>query len=303
MERRVVSAVALPIPSLDLSNVLARLLDLGPPSEIRANGPTVAAAALDFDRVVLSSIRSGLLTAEAVHDGTSKRERLLAELREAPVRLEYPLVEGEIMRQRRPRIVRVESDAARRLCAFVGVLGWTEYVAAPVLLDGQVIGFLHADRQGSHRVVEDRDASALGSFAVCFGIVYERAVLRHRLRVQHQEMRRMASWADARTSELGERSVTLDEDAGGAGTEIVGAGVETRESGLRDLLTRRELEVLKLMVRGETNAGIARELVVSEGTVKFHVKNVLRKLHAANRAEATSRYLRLTLNRGNGGTV
>ena len=51
------------------------------------------------------------------------------------------------------------------------------------------------------------------------------------------------------------------------------------------------------MVRGETNGQIARDLVLSEGTVKFHVKNVLRKLHAANRAEATSRYLRLTLNR------
>ena len=49
------------------------------------------------------------------------------------------------------------------------------------------------------------------------------------------------------------------------------------------------------MVRGETNADIARALVVSEGTVKFHVKNILRKLHAANRAEATSRYLRLTM--------
>ena len=49
------------------------------------------------------------------------------------------------------------------------------------------------------------------------------------------------------------------------------------------------------MVAGQTNSSIARELVVSEGTVKFHVKNVLRKLHASNRAEATSRYLRLTL--------
>ena len=55
--------------------------------------------------------------------------------------------------------------------------------------------------------------------------------------------------------------------------------------------------MLELMVRGETNAGIARALVVAEGTVKFHVKNILRKLQAANRAEATSRYLRLTLRR------
>ena len=51
------------------------------------------------------------------------------------------------------------------------------------------------------------------------------------------------------------------------------------------------------MVRGETNAGIGRELVVAEGTVKFHVKNMLRKLHVSNRAEATARYLRLAYRR------
>jgi DNA-binding CsgD family transcriptional regulator len=290
----------MPPVSLDLSDVLARLLDLGPPSEIRANGPRMAAHAVGFDRVVLSSIRSGLLTAEAVHDRNEAPSRLLGVLRETPVRLEYPLIEGEIMRQRRPRVVRVEIDEATRLCAFAAVLGWKEYAVAPLLLDGQVIGFFHGDREGAEGVMDDADASALGSFAICFGVVYERAVLRRRLRVQHQEMRRMADWAHARTSELGERSVTLGEDAAGTDTPIIGRRVETSDPGLRDLLTRRELEVLKLMVRGETNAGIARELVLSEGTVKFHVKNVLRKLHAANRAEATSRYLRLTLNRSTG---
>jgi DNA-binding NarL/FixJ family response regulator len=69
------------------------------------------------------------------------------------------------------------------------------------------------------------------------------------------------------------------------------------QTGLRDLLTRREIDVLELMVRGDTNAAIARDLVLSVGTVKFHVKNILRKLNAANRAEATSRYLRMTLKR------
>ena len=80
-----------------------------------------------------------------------------------------------------------------------------------------------------------------------------------------------------------------------------GAEVPERPEGdprLRDLLTRREVDVLEHMVRGETNADIARALVVSEGTIKFHVKNILRKLHASNRAEATSRYLRLSLRHG-----
>ena len=56
-------------------------------------------------------------------------------------------------------------------------------------------------------------------------------------------------------------------------------------------LTRREMDVLKHMASGKTNAGIADRLVVSEGTVKSHVKHILRKLTAANRAEAVSVYL------------
>ncbi|MHB8696263.1 MAG: response regulator transcription factor, partial [Solirubrobacteraceae bacterium] len=37
---------------------------------------------------------------------------------------------------------------------------------------------------------------------------------------------------------------------------------------------------------------IAEQLVISGGTVKSHVKHILRKLHAANRAEAVARYMR-----------
>jgi DNA-binding CsgD family transcriptional regulator len=169
-----------------------------------------------------------------------------------------------------------------------------------VILDGRAIAFLHGDRQPSGRRIDDDDATELAAFALCFALTFERAVLRHRLRVQRQDMRRVATWAEARTSELGERSITLAADAEpDAGEAENGAGAAASGDGvLRDLLTRRELDVLEMMVQGETNAGIARELVLSEGTVKFHVKNILRKLHATNRAEATSRYLRMKLNRG-----
>ena len=47
------------------------------------------------------------------------------------------------------------------------------------------------------------------------------------------------------------------------------------------------------MAEGATNLAIAERLVISEGTVKSHVKSILRKLRAANRAEAVSRYMRL----------
>ena len=51
-------------------------------------------------------------------------------------------------------------------------------------------------------------------------------------------------------------------------------------------LTERELVVLKLLGRGETNSEIAEELCVSTGTVKTHVGNILTKLQLAHRTQA-----------------
>lgn len=53
-------------------------------------------------------------------------------------------------------------------------------------------------------------------------------------------------------------------------------------------LTAREREVLELLVQGATNKEIARRLVVSENTVKYHLKNILGKLHLQNRAQVVA---------------
>ncbi|MGQ0467360.1 MAG: response regulator transcription factor [Sporichthyaceae bacterium] len=57
-------------------------------------------------------------------------------------------------------------------------------------------------------------------------------------------------------------------------------------------LTPREQEVAHLMAFGMPNAAIAEELVIATNTVKTHVKNLVRKLGAVNRADAVARYLR-----------
>jgi NarL family two-component system response regulator LiaR len=51
-------------------------------------------------------------------------------------------------------------------------------------------------------------------------------------------------------------------------------------------LTKREREVLGLMVEGLNNVDIAERLVISRATAKFHVSNILSKLNVTNRAEA-----------------
>ncbi len=51
-------------------------------------------------------------------------------------------------------------------------------------------------------------------------------------------------------------------------------------------LTEREMEILTLVAKGHTNQRIADELVISVGTVKGHVSNILSKLHLADRTQA-----------------
>jgi DNA-binding NarL/FixJ family response regulator len=51
-------------------------------------------------------------------------------------------------------------------------------------------------------------------------------------------------------------------------------------------LSDRELEVLRLMATGKSNLDISAELSIAEGTVKFHVKNILSKLNVSDRTQA-----------------
>jgi DNA-binding NarL/FixJ family response regulator len=65
-----------------------------------------------------------------------------------------------------------------------------------------------------------------------------------------------------------------------------GASRRTAAKSEKDLLTRREVEILSLAAKGMSNASMARKLWVTEQTVKFHLSNIYRKLGVANRTEA-----------------
>ena len=61
---------------------------------------------------------------------------------------------------------------------------------------------------------------------------------------------------------------------------------EKKTSNVLDTLTSRELEILKLIAKGLSNKLIARELDISDGTVKVHVKHLLKKMNLKSRVEA-----------------
>lgn len=65
-----------------------------------------------------------------------------------------------------------------------------------------------------------------------------------------------------------------------------GAEAASRRSGNADSLTPRQLDVLALLREGKSNKLIARDLSMCESTVKVHVRQIMRKLGAANRTQA-----------------
>ena len=58
-------------------------------------------------------------------------------------------------------------------------------------------------------------------------------------------------------------------------------------------LTKKELEIGRLIVRGKANPSIAEQLGISEGTVKTHLRSIYRKLGVPNRAAAAARLMAL----------
>jgi DNA-binding NarL/FixJ family response regulator len=77
--------------------------------------------------------------------------------------------------------------------------------------------------------------------------------------------------------------------AGGAASGNSTAHVEATaplEERLRKLLTERQIDVLRLLSQGKPNKVIARDLGISEGTVKIHLAAIFRALSVRNRVEA-----------------
>lgn len=78
--------------------------------------------------------------------------------------------------------------------------------------------------------------------------------------------------------------------------QVLKAAVEGGQSRSLEVgLSDREMEVLECLAQGKTTSQVAGELFISENTVKTHVRHILEKLEASNRAEAVSKATQMGL--------
>ena len=265
-------------------DAVRRLGEFGSAQGILDRAAEELGAGSQFDRVLIGEVVNSALVPRSiwVREGQADAERTLEALRGSPIELRYPLIEDEVARAQRVELVLVREAQARTAAPLREALRWDSYVVAALTVRGATVGLLHADAASSGRALDSLDAEVAARFTEALAGVFERAVLRDTLRRHRHELQSAVQWMSDRLSRLGSDGADL-----GAGT-LAGQA----DPDVVDALTPREREVLRQLARGKTNLAIAQLLVVREGTVKYHVKNILRKLGATSRADAVSRYVR-----------
>lgn len=272
---------------------MRQLRALTAPDALLGAVPETAGAACGLRRVVLSTVDGGAaqVAASWFEAGSEPAAAVLRSMAAAPLRLTSRLVESDVVRRSRGTLVG-RPHGGTRTPALGSALGWDEHVIVPLVVRGQVIALVHADRGGEPLGQLERDA--LSWFASGAAAAYEIAHLRRVLRREREELRGLADWLGGRADTLAVAAGTLDVGGIAPATRPAVAPPGSVDTVVFEgLLTRRELEVLRLLTQGLGNRAIAEELVISQGTVKFHVNRILTRLRAANRSEAIARYYAL----------
>ncbi len=273
-------------------------------SEIHSTAALVAkvpelACALGFDRAIISRVEDSVWIPENVvveRDPTWAGE-ILAIGKDNPLTLTAALPESEILRRRVSLVVEnvQQRESIHKPIAEASLS--RSYAASPILSSGDVVGFLHCDCYYQQRDLDESDRQVLATFAEGLGQVLARTMMLDQVGAVRHGLNEIASrlgapglaggltegrgWSEPAQAPAAPPAAPRSDSGFGH------RAPSSTPQGKADL-TRRELEVLRHMAAGDTNARTARRLVISEGTVKSHVKHILRKLGAANRAEAVS---------------
>ena len=242
-----------------VQEALRRLGEARSPHEILERSAAELSASTHFEQTLVARVAAGELAAISA----------------SGVATPAGLVVG------RPEAAAMASDGATVVDVsghvLAQALGWTECVLAPIRVHGEADALLYAAVPPGGRALAEFDRALVERFARGLGVVLEHAVLEHAVE-RHRASLAALGWRRGAAPAA-------------AAIRPPGAG-DPPPSG--DPLTPRELEVLRLVAQGFTNAAIAERLAIAEGTVKYHLKNMMRKLRARSRADAVARHLHAT---------
>jgi DNA-binding CsgD family transcriptional regulator len=264
----------------DCAAGLARLRGIPGSAALLDNACQELVQRCGFHRAVLSQVDSHSWKPLMLHERSDGGDATwFSEWINQTVPLVPDAPEAEMLSRKRPSLVHDTASAPVYRPLIVAAGRSRSYVVAPVVLGTDVVGFLHTDHHPLDRRVDEADRDVAWAFADGFSHLYERAILIEQLQAHRNDIRELFFGALDRIDDLcesGSKATVLAADDSGSAP----AGRAPVE------LTEREADVFRLMVTGASNQQIADKLVITEGTVKSHVKHILRKYGAVNRAQA-----------------
>lgn len=250
---------------------------------------TEAVSQLGFDRALVSAVREGRWSPLWVSDprDPSWAERILEIGRADEQPLDGRLLESDLIVHRSRVLVRDAQHNPRVHRELARVSRTESYIAVPLISNRMVIGFLHADCYYQGREPDEHAGKLLGVFAevVTQGVL--RAAVSDQLAAIESGITSLSE-SLAGTDWSTPRSVSLRADPRRSNDR---GRLQILSLTDRYRLTKRQTEVLELVAEGHTNAVIGTRLFITQDTVKSHVKSLLRKFNAGNRAELVSRWL------------
>ena len=275
----------------EIRNALSCLRGLRPGDMITA-APAVLSREFAFARTMISTVRGSLWLPQNLH--IAEREEVDPQTQPfrsyisgAHIQLADAPLETELVRKRSGAVVPRPQDDKRTFKEIVEVSGSFGYIAAPITVQGRAIGMLHADRPESGGVVTTEHLEQLEAFAECLAVVFESAVLEEKAAQQRLEVDSLCGNVDELLSQSGQSS--LWSMAGAMAAQRHDAYMRSDQA-TSISLTAREREIMSHVATGATNSQIARCLVISEGTVKSHLKHIAKKLNTSSRAAAVAVY-------------
>lgn len=267
-------------------DVVAQMFEAAAQSAVRRCG---------FDRAILFAVSGSELVAQSSYFGSdaawAARALAVGQQPSGRPQLGDFIVETEMVRRRAAALVLDAQSDPHTPRALVEETGTRSYVAAPIVCADRVVAFIHADHYFKATDVDEVDREVLATFALGLGLVLDGLVARRHMERLQTRLRGLARDVDT----VAAGATTMDLNLVSLSTH--GGGTATPEHRVHppaggSVLSPREREVLDLLVTGATNATIARRLFIAESTAKAHVRHILKKLNATNRAEAVAKYLR-----------